>query len=94
MSEPKDGGPAFPGIAGSNGNGNCTPLSDSYGNTTWVEHNQGISVRDHFAIKILAAYIGVFCNTGNETPTDELMAGWSYAMADALLAARRGGKDL
>jgi len=47
MSETKiyDGGPAYPGFAGTDGYGMCKRL----GNETWERYEAGVSVRDFFA---------------------------------------------
>lgn len=41
--------PAFPGIRGENGCGNETRTITPNGDNLWVEHNQGITIRDYFA---------------------------------------------
>lgn len=41
--------PAFPGIIGTTGYGNSTPQDGGNGERYWIEHGQGITLRQHFA---------------------------------------------
>lgn len=69
-----NGGPAFPiSIPGHGDNGAC-----------------GMSLRDYFAAKAVNAYFQAFApaNGSSRLETCELVAEWSYAMADAMLRAR------
>ncbi len=79
-----DGGPAF-------------PLPDLA--QTGAVHEQlslefrergqaGMSLRDYFAAKALAGYLSAF-DGSNEIPSDQKLAKWSYAVADAMLEARK-----
>lgn len=90
MSEQSyNGGPAFPASEGVSGYGGARPILMPGGDTQFEQMAPGMTLRDYIAIKAVAAYIGVFCNTGNETPHDDMLAGWAYRMADAMLAARK-----
>lgn len=48
-----DGGAAFPGIQGMVGCSYATPMTTPNGRSEWVIRNQGISLRNYFAIHIL-----------------------------------------
>lgn len=82
-----DGGPAFPGIEGSSGNGNATPIIRPDGGYEWITHNQGLSLRDYFAAKAMHALIidGEYdrCANGPESLPE-----YAYQIADAMLAER------
>lgn len=71
-NQPNDGGPAFP-----------TP--DVYHPNNEVEYGQpGMSLRDWFAGQALAG----LCADSNLGGKAALFAGFSYELADAMLAAR------
>ncbi len=76
MSDVKDGGPAFPGIAGSEAG------IDAY--NTRLDTFGGMSLRDHFAGQALSAY----ADGWHKSNADEL-AQLCYAVADAMLQARK-----
>lgn len=82
MSEPKDGGPAFPSLE----------RFETYSDATqqYVEHYApvgGMSLRDYFAAHILPAEITAMKGVGQVmTPTE--LAEAAYQFADALLAER------
>ena len=66
-----------------NDGGPAFPLHN-HGAQTLGMHVSGMSLRDYFAAKALSAYMD-----GGDVPNDFLMiARRSYAMADAMLAAR------
>ncbi|WP_342753773.1 hypothetical protein AAGQ96_12995 [Pantoea sp. MBD-2R] len=70
------GGPAYP-----------LPL----GSVT-VEGQEGMTLRDYFATKAMAAYIstaGGPCIIGGLDGAEDHLADQSYAMADAMLEARK-----
>lgn len=48
-----DGGPAFPGIEGQDGHGNCTRHVQHDLSVAYVTHNHGMSLRDWFAGKAI-----------------------------------------
>ncbi len=80
MSAQDNGGPAFP-----------TENARQTGNTTW--HYEGMALRDYFAAKALAGGL-------EQSVRDDMDIGWwhkpqviakrAYAIADAMLAARKG----
>lgn len=81
MNEIKDGGPAFPTVA----DGGCGP---------WP----GMSLRDYFAAKALVAMFAMEANprVGTEVEPynarfNAMIAAQAYALADTMLAARKGG---
>lgn len=76
---------AFPGIEGSNGNGNSTPINGLDGQVTWQNHNQGMTLRDYFAAKLAPALIEK--NTGCGIVWEHV-ARDAYKGADAMIAAR------
>lgn len=84
MSTIETGGPAFP--AGSVRK--SRPAHDPGGN--WVETDrvqplhQGLTMRDYFAAKVMQGMI-----VGVEKPATGYIARAAYAMADAMLAARK-----
>lgn len=84
MSTIETGGPAFP--AGSVRK--SRPAHDPGGN--WVETDrvqplhQGLTMRDYFAAKAMQGLI-----VGVEKPRTDYIARAAYAMADAMLAARK-----
>lgn len=87
-----NGGPAFPGIAGEHGYGDCVKRVHPDGDVSWVTHNQGMSLRDYFAA---AALNGMLSSQSDdeELPSSprayfETMARGAYIAADAMLAER------
>lgn len=79
MSKIDDGGQAFP-----------VPADDNAG---W--HSQeGMSLRDWFAGQTAASISGALTGAGRATaPKDAIMvAKASYTLADAMIAARKGGE--
>lgn len=80
MSKP-DGGQAFPEPGVFDGNRDqVNPVGAYY-------DAGGMSLRDYFAAKALAAYI--VCQQGStHGPTDEQLAAWAFATADAMIAER------
>jgi hypothetical protein len=84
MSAPQeDGGPAFP-VAGWE--------SPNHG---WIYGDSGMTLRDYFAATALQGWLASW-SSESKHPVEvekaaELVAGNSYAMADAMLAARKEG---
>ena len=75
MSEPKDGGSAFPQLARRGymlENGTITPIGD------------GMSLRDYFAAAALMRMM-------SDCLTIEQIAEEAYRFADAMIEARKGG---
>ena len=75
MSKIETGGPAFPGLARIDME---TQEWDAH------PHLSGMTLRDYFAAKAMQGLI-----VGVEAPRTAYIAGASYAMADAMLAARK-----
>jgi hypothetical protein len=65
-----DGGPAFP-----------TVRQEHEKNESWLEYTDGMTLRDYFAAKAMAAIVD------KELGDDEI-AKYAYDMADAMLKAR------
>ncbi len=78
MNAIKDGGPAFPESA-----------SGPYPNGEIVLGRPGMSLRDWFAGMALQ---GFATNNGTDT-ADQIIAGGSYGLADAMLTAREGKEE-
>jgi len=79
MKTPKqidDGGTAFPVPSVCNANGDLL-----YGTV-------GMTLRDYFAA---AALQGMICHYGRDAMTDEDKARDAYELANAMIAARKGG---
>lgn len=74
MSEIKDGGPAFPGVE-----------KTEYPSCSVETPYPGMTLRDYFAAKAMAAFIG-----NNKTGLIDMprMAEGAYKMADFMLRAR------
>ena len=55
------------------------------------ENNPGMDLRDYFAAKALPIYLARFGSSEGYTQlhTCELASEWSYAMADAMMEARK-----
>lgn len=89
MSNPiNDGGAAFPGIAGESGYGTSTQNGISAnGETIWINHNQGLSMRDYFAAKALQMIV-VNDISGRPENFHRHYAEGAYEWADAMIAAR------
>jgi hypothetical protein len=90
-TQPNDGGPAFPGIAGAEGRGNITCSLGPNGETEWIYHNPGMTLRDYFAGQALQGYLAGRNNNQSENPSNfqALKASIDcYGYADAMLAAR------
>jgi len=77
VSERDDGGPAFPTI---------TNVADESGHLHRVVTG-GMSLRDHFAAKIIAARLSYL--RGWPVEADEIQALAAYQLADAMLKARK-----
>lgn len=52
-----------------------------------------ITLRDNFAGLAMQALIGVYINTGNESPSEDYIAHWSYRQADVMLKEREVGYE-
>lgn len=78
MSKIEDGGPAFPSQV------------DMYDGKTQGAV-RGMTLRDYFAAKAMAAHImrHPVDVGGTDYPFDETMAEWAYAQADQMLKARQ-----
>jgi len=76
MSDTNDGGPAFPNPGHDNGPGNYRGRPAD-----------GMTLRDYFAAKAMAAMIPVAGSTELEWHDFDLLAGSAYAQADAMLRA-------
>ncbi|WP_431290427.1 hypothetical protein [Burkholderia cepacia] len=82
MSEIKDGGPAFP-IA--------DPFALNPRDKADMERlASGMTLRDYFAAKAMAAHISRFQAEENsiDFPRDDTIAQWAYEHADAMIRAR------
>ena len=86
MSHDNDGGPAFPPQVVRDADGIFQDVA-VYG------MQSGMSLRDYFAAKAMAAHImrHPVDAGGTDYPFDATMAEWAYAQADAMLKARRPG---
>jgi hypothetical protein len=73
-----DGGPAFPRTGYECANGD------------WVVPQNGMTLRDWFAGKALA-HIPELLDAHDANKSAEMIAHWSYQIADAMLKAREGG---
>lgn len=83
MTKIEDGGPAFARSAAWGSPSNVSPSQD------------GMALRDWFAGQALAGVVQT-CNMdtlNKSTTTEQHFAGQSYAIADAMIAARKGGAD-
>lgn len=88
-----DGGPAFPGIAGESGCGNQTRQTNSNGDEVWVNHNQGMTMRDHFAALAMQGECAAQSEDYNiGDAAIALVAEKAYKLADAMLLEREKGK--
>ena len=75
-----DGGPAFPRPA--------TTVTSLGGDRRTVTEQVGMSLRDHFAGLAMQALIPInYANDG--TLVQDVVAQWSYEIADAMLAERK-----
>jgi hypothetical protein len=78
--------PAYPGIVGVNGYGGATPTSLPDGRVEWIEHAPGMTLRDYFAAQALVA-VAKYFNIHSDSA--DVIAEYSYRLADAMLAERR-----
>lgn len=88
MTAKPDGGPAFPTTLGISEYGGAIPHKDVIGNTMWEETSSGMTLRDYFAVKAMAAIV---CPEDAGTVAIiawERTAMTAYALADAMLAER------
>lgn len=54
---------------------------------------EGMSLRDYFAAHAMQGlFAGYFRDRVDMAGTEEIIAGWSYCMADAMLKAREASK--
>lgn len=76
MSE-NDGGPAFP---------TTHPATDRL--VAYTDY--GMSLRDYFAGQALAGWLATYGEHAHPAASEhtDIVAGWSYVMADAMLKAR------
>lgn len=97
MSEPKDGGPAFPfpgqvtsEYAPASVYDRGTERDRSGWRTISVGGGPGMSLRDYFAGQAIAAVVPHLILTMNTRFTEKQMAEVAYVVADAMLAVREG----
>lgn len=83
-----DGGPAFPGIEGQDGHGNCTRHVQHDLSVSYVTHNQGMSLRDWFAGMAIPGICKEFYDHEDVLFTSHDIAREAYEIADAMLIAR------
>ena len=86
MSTPiDDGGGAYP----------CTPPDGNPNAYAMFPSSPGMTLRDYFAGQALAGWLASF-GEGARHPVDvdhgDFVADCSYKMADAMIAARKGGR--
>lgn len=82
---------AFPGISGSSGNGESTPIYGPDGALTWQNHNQGMTLRDYIAAKAMAAVLCGLITRGQgpiNAEEQNALAMRCYEQADCMLATR------
>lgn len=89
MESKDDGGPAYPGFAGTYGNGMCKP--DTSGNGNHESYEAGMTLRDYFACAAMGSVtIGIIANvSAGGKGVEGVLADAAYRMADAMLAARK-----
>lgn len=81
--------PAFPGVEGSSGNGNSVPLISPQGDTTWINYQPGMTLRDWFAGMALRQRLTPsWDETGFVERDIKIVVQECYSIADAMLAAR------
>ena len=78
MSDKDTGGPAFPSDFG-----NIPESVGEYGRAN------GVTIREYFAAKAMAALMTGFLSDGGDYPNREGIALHAYAYADAMLEARK-----
>lgn len=83
MSKINDGGPAFPRSQ----KAALSPITDVNGD----DIQSGMSLRDHFAAQI-ASGMAAFSGTAGVSYGPKEIAGRSYEVADAMIAARSNGE--
>lgn len=86
MSVSKTGGPAFPGVLGESGYGNAARVVHQDGSHSFIEHNQGMSLRDYFAGQALKGVLASPTTRPDASEAD--LATYVYRMADAMLDER------
>lgn len=88
MSAPiNDGGPAFPGEAGEDGYGNSRQAFSPSGERSWINLNQGMSLRDWFAGQALNGLMMNYADHDNNIKTCVEIA---INAADVMIATREG----
>jgi hypothetical protein len=101
MTTPNNGGPAFPGPQGLEGRNNYLQVDGPCGRE-WVLCNQGMSLRDYFAVAALPASQNMvadntdaallqLCKEFKVQRREQIAAHLAYRTADAMLAAREKG---
>ena len=55
----------------------------------WENHHQGMSLRDYFAARAMEAFISGWIERNIYPPNDLDVAEHAYAMADAMMKARK-----
>ena len=87
----EDGGSAYPGIQGESGYGNSTSYQTLNGQS-WINHNQGMTLRDWFAGQALAGMLsmeGLQQKIGDRLLTLDDVAAAAYDYADRMIQARK-----
>lgn len=83
MSAKPTGGPAFPGI-----DVEVTGISSDGEERFETRAQGGMTLRDYFAAKAMAAWIGQWNGQGNPREACKTFAKAAYEQADAMLEAR------
>ena len=78
MNDINDGGPAFP-VFPETGGGHAAAF-------------QGMNLRDYFAAQAMQAFVSAWVSTSTGPDNDLKVAEYAYAMADAMLEARKEQK--
>jgi len=96
MNPIDDGGPAFAGVSGVDGYGNSEPITTQAGEVVYLNHNQGMSLRDWFAGEAMKGSVTAWehhdvCADYATPENSRLLSSRAYKMADAMLAVRKEG---
>jgi hypothetical protein len=83
MSNQPDNPPAFPETYSCTASGSPQYVQDS---CAYIRSRGGMTLRDWFAGQALVGTLASY--PPGESPSDAKLAEWSYATADAMLAAR------
>lgn len=86
---PNDGGPAFPGERGESGYGSSKRHAPPGGGPSWIDLNQGMSLRDYFAAKAMQSYMSDLSSRGHSLGSNaKEIVEEAYNIADSMLVAR------